>query len=178
MKLHAEDVFGFEHRRVRDRVVAGRSRGIGHRRVIAVSEIKIGSWREVLQELRTVARRFHLVPSHVRHARRWPESAGSRLETSQARALRALLRSTRTTPAGPGRSRGTERPRECVRSAPRGLAADPAHASFGQNGRRRENDFGRVAEPGGIANQFMLSADFTQRVLNRAKIARAVIENR
>ena len=42
----------------------------------------------------------------------------------------------------------------------------------------RQNDFRRAAESRGIAHQFVLRADFPQRILNRPQISRAIIEDR
>ena len=83
---------------------------------------------EVLASSFAPVARLNLVPSHVRHARRRPESAGSRLETGPVRALRELLRSIRTDACRPrqiprngtpARMRSISASRTCISSSAR-----------------------------------------------------------
>src|ERR1700722_11810232 len=67
MELHAENVACFQHRRIRNRVGARRSRGIVQWRVVTMSEVEIWMGREIPQQLRTI-QGLNLIPSHVRHA--------------------------------------------------------------------------------------------------------------
>ncbi len=124
MKLHAEDIVLLRAPPCnRHGVVAGRRRRRDQRRVVAVREIEI-RMRRRYREAASTPHRGSISFQPMCGTRASPGKRRiSPVEESQGRALPALLRSIRTAPASPGRSRETERPREFVRAALRAPAS-------------------------------------------------------
>ena len=176
MELHAEDVAGFEHGGVGQRVSAGRGGLLDHRHVVTVREVDVRVFGQPFEQSRRP------------HASSWFQPmCGTRADVE---ALHLAGKDAEAALFGRffAGSNSPCRPRQIPRNGtPAWMRPIKASRTFISSSARSiwpkwptpgRMIFDARSQSGGIAHQFVSRADLIQRVLHRAQIAGAVIEDR
>ena len=176
MKLHAEDVAGFEQGRERLRVSARRCRRLADWNVVAVREVNVRLALAVQQ-----SRGLHgaqRVPPHVRDARASAETLHAPFEDAEPLDLRRLCArfEQRLKPEADPEERNATRDAFLQRAAQlQGVERAHHLAKVADAG---QQDFVAATQPVRIAHHFKACVDCLQRVLHGAQVPCAVIEHR